>query len=188
MVILGFTALSTTFICFIVQKSQSLAAFKAETVLNQKEKLLLLERADELNLVLLKLSQENAVTSVPLQSDNNTIIIALTVLVVCGILFGYYYTSGPIFCPIRTLSQFDNLGNEILIGVRYPAESPVSAAIRLVNTPDVIPIQTFVKTLAENPSIKEVSLNNVSSVVSKTGVPLLENFKNFISTIVSFFI
>ena len=139
---------------------------------------------------LLELSQQQPLVglSVPIEEGNSATVIILTLLAMFGIMFLFYSTStGPIFSPVRTMSAFDDLGNQILIGIRYPVESPVSASIRLAGTPDFIPVSRFVKTITENSNLKSTVANDVVPVVLKTGTPLLENCKLFLLDIVHIF-
>lgn len=154
----------------------------------EHEKLMLIQKLDSLKIVLLQLSEDSIVLVKPIESSNTATYLFVTLLIVCTIFLTFYCASGPIFCPIRTISQFDKAGNEILIGIKYPVDSPVSAGIRLAGSPEVVPLTRFVKTVTENPILTDSSVNGLSPVIVKNGASFMETFKGGFVTLVELFI
>lgn len=103
-ILIGLLVFLTSLVYNLISKTNEFNILKAQILAQQHEKLLLIQKVDHLKIVLLQLSEDNIVLVKPIEGNNTSMYICLTVIIIFTIFLTFYCTSGPIFCPIRTIS------------------------------------------------------------------------------------
>jgi hypothetical protein len=188
-ILLGFLTFITWLLLYIIlARRAELRILKMQLVQDQAQKAMLFETIEKLKQDMLELTETaKIVTEQPVENSHAVFIVCSVLAVFIIFSFFYFSSVGPIFCPIRTMSRFDKHGNEFLLGIRYPADSPPSAGIRIAGTPDVIPISKFVETVSKNGVLQDSAANNVSVHISKNGITLMESFNTFVADVIGYF-
>lgn len=162
--LVGLFTITISLSSFIINAHEKLILLQKKAVEYEVERSLILQKIEGLEKILSELAVPIEITTTPTAASPSLLVLLTGVAVVGIIVTCYMYSSSNIFCPVLTMSQLDKYGNQILIGINYPSTLSVKAAIRLVGTDEVIGIDRFARTVAENPVLKQTVLDIINSL------------------------